>query len=235
MQAEQQLRLFSDARSSDQARSGRGNPMKLLLRVLLAVITACTLLFAGSTKYVSIYQNPSAGRIDFSGKRVACFVIIPNEELRSAREETVAAELRSRGIDSLAGYTILPGELVKDRAKSKEFLKRAGVGGACIIRLLGDKEQESSSTTVTAAWYSQPYYGNFWGYWNHGWSSAYVYETKWTDRVITLETLIYSIEKDELLWAGRSETTNPKDITKFVKELVKEAGKSLRKAGLVPK
>ncbi|HTY61662.1 MAG TPA: hypothetical protein VMG30_05340 [Acidobacteriota bacterium] len=208
--------------------------MRWFVRVLLAVVMAGTLLFAGSTKFSSIYQNPRAGRIDFSGKKVACFVIIPNEELRGAREETVAAELRSRGVNGIAGYTILPGALVKDREKSKEFLQKAGVSAACIIRLLGDKEQ-ALTTTVTTAWYTQPYYSNFWGYWNYGWSSVAIYETSWTDRVITLETLIYSIERDELLWAGRSETTNPKDITKFVQDLVKEAGKTLRKAGLVPK
>ncbi len=204
--------------------------MKLFVRVLLAFIPACALLLAGSTKFVSTYQNPRAGRIDFSGKKIACFVVIPSEELRSAREETVAAELRSRGHDCLAGYTILPGELVKDLKKSKEFLKNAGVSGALLLRLVGDAERTSST-----AWYSQPYYGSFYGYWNYGWSSAYMYETTWTDRVITLETVIYSIEKDELLWAGRSETTNPKDITKFVKDLANEAGKLLRKAGLVPK
>jgi hypothetical protein len=210
--------------------------MKLFMRVVMAGILSCTLLTAGSTQYVSIYQNPRAGVMDFSGKKIACFVIIPNQELRPAREETVAAELRKRGIDAFAGYTILPGELVKDREKSKEFLKKAGVSGAVLIRLLGDQEQTSQTSPVTTtAWYSQPYYGNFWGYWNYGWASTYIYATQWTDRVITLETTIYSIDRDELLWAGRSNTTNPKNITKFVEDLVKEAGKALRKAGMVPK
>lgn len=209
--------------------------MKLFAQVLLVAALACALLLAGSTKYVSVYQNPRVGRIDFSGKKIACFVIIPSTELRDAREETVAAELRNRGLNCYAGYTILPGELVKDREKSKEFLRKAGVSGAVIIRLLGDDEKVSYTQTAATGWYSQPYYANFWGYWNYGWSSMYVQQTKWTDRVITLETMIYSIERDELLWAGRSETTNPKDITKFVQDLVKEAGKSLRKAGLVPK
>jgi hypothetical protein len=208
--------------------------MKLSFRVLLAVLLVCTWLLAGSTKYVSIYQNPRAGVIDFSGKKVACFVVIPSEELRSAREETVAAEMRSRGIDSLAGYTILPGELVKDLEKSKQFLKKAGVSAALLMRLIGDEEQTSYSMTTATAW-SQPYYSSFSGYWNYGWSSVYVHETTWTERVVTLETLIYSIEKDELLWAGRSQTTSPKDITKFVKELIQAAGKELRKAGLIAK
>jgi hypothetical protein len=207
--------------------------MKLSFRVLLVVIQVCALSMAGSTKYVSIFQSPHTGLIDFSGKKVACFVIIPSEELRNAREETVATELRSRGIDAFAGYTIVPGELVKDRERSKEFLKKAGVEVAVLMRLIGDQEQTSYSRTVSA--WSQPYYGNFWGYWNYGWSSVYIQETQWTERVITLETLIYSIDKNELLWAGRSETTSPKDIRKFVKDLIKEAGKELRKAGLIAK
>jgi hypothetical protein len=208
--------------------------MRLFFGVLLAIIQVCAVSLAGSTKYVSVYQNPAAGPIDFSGKRIACFVIIPSEELRDAREVTVATELSRRGVNAIAGHAILPRELVKDREKAKEYLKKAGVGGAVILRLVADEEQKSYSRTVTA-WYTQPGYGTFGGAWDYGWSSAYVQEIEWTERVVILETLIYSIERDELLWAGRSETTKPKDIKKFVEDLAKEAGKELRKAGLVPK
>ena len=48
-------------------------------------------------------------------------------------------------------------------------------------------------------------------------------------------TLVYSIEQDELLWAGQSETANPKDVRKFIKDLVDAAGKEMRKSGLVKK
>jgi hypothetical protein len=208
--------------------------MRLFFGMLLAVLQFCAISLAGSTKYVSTFQNPRAGLIDFSGKKVACFVIIPSEELRDAREETVAAELRKRGVKAVAGNIVLPRELAKDREKSKEFLTKAGVSGVVIIRLLGDEEKTSYSNTMTT-WYTQPAYSNFWGYWNYSWSSAYVYQAEWTERVVILETMIYSIEKDELLWAGRSETTKPKDIKKFVEDLAKEAGKELRKTGLVAK
>lgn len=213
----------------------KGTHMKLLLRLSAAVLLTGTLSQAGSTKYVSVYRNPAAGLIDFSGTKVATFVVIPDQGIREGREETLAAELRRRGINCLAGYTILPGELVKDRERAKEFLKKAGVGGAVLMRLVGDEERTSYSPGM--AWYSQSYYPSFWGYWNYGWSSVYVPEYSWTDRVVTLETLIYSIDKDQLLWAGRSETTNPKekDIAKLVKNLADETGKELRKAGLVKK
>jgi hypothetical protein len=207
--------------------------MKFRFLLIVIIFQSCTLSFAGSTKYASVFKSPRVGLIDFSGKKVASFVIIPDEVFREGREETLAEELRRRGTDCIAGYTILPGELVRDREKSKAFLKKAGVSGVVLIRLVGDEEKTSYSPSV--AWYSQPYYSSFSGYWNYGWTTVYSPGYAWTDRVITLETTIYSIDTDELLWAGRSETTNPKDIKKFVKDLVDAAGKELRKAGLVKK
>jgi len=207
--------------------------MKFRFLLIVIIFQSCTLSFAGSTKYVSVFKSPRVGLIDFSGKRVASFVIIPDEVFREGREETLADELRRRGTDCIAGYTILPGALVRDREKSKAFLKKAGVSGVVLVRLVGDEERTSYSPSV--AWYSQPYYSSFSGYWNYGWTAVYSPGYAWTDRVITLETTIYSIDTDELLWAGRSESTNPKDIKKFVKDLVDAAGKELRKAGLVKK
>ncbi len=202
--------------------------------VFFVVIQTCTLLWAGSTKYVSVFRSPRAGLTELRGKKVAAFVIIPAEEFREGREETLAAELRNRGVDCIAGYMILPGPLVRDREKSKQFLEKAGISGVVMVRLIGDEERTTSSAATTV-WYSQPYYQGFYNYWGYGWSAVYTSGYTWTDKVITLETLIYSIDKDELIWAGQSESTNPKDIHKFVQELIKAAGKELQKAGLVSK
>jgi len=209
--------------------------IKLRGFIFVVVLQTCALSFAGSTKYVSVFRNPRAGTIDFSGKKVAAFVVIPDQVMREGREETLAEELRSRGVDCIAGYMVLPGELVKDREKAKAFLGKAKISGAVMMRLVGDEERTTYSPATTTTWYSQPYYPGFWNYWGYSWGVVYSPGYQWTDRIITLETLIYSIENDELLWAGRSESENPKDIKKFVKDLVEAAGKELRKAGLVKK
>ena len=213
----------------------KGTHMKssCCIGMLMVILLVCAPAWPGSSKYVSTFQNPTAGKIDFTGKKVAAFVVIPDESLREGREETLATEMRSRGLDCYAGYTVVPGELVKDREKAKEFLKRAGISGAVLVRLVGDEERTTySSGTV---WHTMPYYNSFWGYWNYGWSSVYIPGYTWTDRVVTVETVIYSIEKDTLIWAGRSEASNPKDIRKFVDGLAEATGKELRKAGLVAK
>jgi hypothetical protein len=52
------------------------------------------------------------------------------------------------------------------------------------------------------------------------------------DRIVSLETLVFSVPKNALLWAGMSETENPKTAAAVVAEVVKEAAKEMEKQGL---
>ncbi len=200
-------------------------------RITFAVLVGSTLASAGSTKFISTWKNPAAGRIGLAGKKVAAFVIALDPSLREGREETLAEELRGRGLNCFAGYAVLPAELAKDPEKSKEFVKKAGVAGAILMRVVGVEER----AYYTPTWYAAPYYASFWGYWNYAWSAVYAPGYLSTDTVVSIEVLIYSVEDDTLLWAGKSETTNPKDIRKFAEDLVNTLGKELRKSGLVAK
>ncbi len=209
--------------------------MKLCLRLVAAVCLTAWPVWAGSPKYKFVYASPTAIPGEFAGKKIAAFVILPDEGLRKGREETLAEELRQRGLDCYAGYIAVPGLMEKNRAQAREILQKKGYHGAVLMRLLGDEEVARSSISVGVGWYDQPYYSGFMGYWDYGWSSVYSVGYTWKDRVITLETLIYSLDRNQLVWAGRSEATNPKDIRKFVSELVQETSKQLQKAGLINK
>ena len=74
------------------------------------------------------------------------------------------------------------------------------------------------------------FYGGFYGY---GWGGAYGGSTIRTDTIVYVETLVYDLTSDELLWAGQSSTMNPSKADKMVKELVDEAAKEMRKQGLL--
>ena len=79
---------------------------------------------------------------------MATFVVSSDDTMRWGPEETLAAELRRREMDAVAGYTVLPGELAKDTEKAKEFLKKAGITGAVMMRIVG-YEKETHRQTVT--------------------------------------------------------------------------------------
>jgi len=50
--------------------------------------------------------------------------------------------------------------------------------------------------------------------------------------VVVVETTIYSVPRNQLLWAAVSETTNPKQLQSFVEDLVKQSVKEMQKQGL---
>jgi hypothetical protein len=54
-----------------------------------------------------------------------------------------------------------------------------------------------------------------------------------TETRLVVETLIYSMPLDKLLWAGVSTTNNPKEAQAFIKDLVAAAVKEMKNQGLV--
>ena len=75
-------------------------------------------------------------------------------------------------------------------------------------------------------------YSTLWGYYGYGWGSVYVPGSVQKETVVVVETTIYSVPRNELLWAAVTETRNPDDLRQFVEELVKESAKVLQEQGL---
>ena len=50
---------------------------------------------------------------------------------------------------------------------------------------------------------------------------------------IVVETLVYNVTTDKLVWAATSETRDPKTLQDFVKDLVKGAVSEMKKMKLV--
>ena len=48
-----------------------------------------------------------------------------------------------------------------------------------------------------------------------------------------VEILVYSLDQDKLVWAARSETTNPEKVGPFIKELTAKAAAEMKKQGLI--
>ena len=97
-------------------------------------------LGAGSTRFVSTWKNPNAAVIDVSGEKVAVFVVSADDSMRLGPEETLAAEMRRRGVDCIAGHIVLPGELAKDLEKARKFLQRAKITAAIMIRVVDERQ-----------------------------------------------------------------------------------------------
>ena len=201
----------------------------LCVLVLSSVfLTGC----GGKTKFVSTWSNPEAKPVSWEDEKVAAFAMTFIKASRLGAEDALARELTRRGARGVAGYTIVPQD-ERNEEKAKELLAKAGVAGAVVMRVV-DQGREIYQSTGSLQ-YVGSYYPSFWGYWGYGWGAVYQPGHMTTETVISIETLVYSLEQDQLLWAGTSSTTNPKNVPDFIRELVDVAGREIRKAGLVTK
>lgn len=191
-------------------------------------VVAAAVAVAAAPNFLSVWKSPDVSRLNFAGKKVAALVITDDQPLQMSGEEALVRELTDRGVSGLATYRIVPREELKNVESAKGFFERAGVQGVVALRPVS-RDKEVVYTPVV--WVSG-YYPSFWGYYGYGWSSAYVRPTG-TTTTIVVETLVYNVTTDKLVWAATSETRDPKTLQDFVKDLVKAAVGEMKKMKLV--
>jgi len=206
--------------------------MSRTLRAGLVAAAALVAVGCAATTFNSTWKAPGAQPESFKGKKVAALCITKDDSVRFGAEDALARELTARGAVGISAYSLIPKELIQDKDKAKEFLQKANVAGVVSMRVAG-KEKEINSTP--GGMYAAPYYGSYWaggGYYGWAWGGAYSPSYVTTDTIVYVETLIYSMAQDKLVWAGRSETTNPEKVGPFVKELAAKVAAELKKEGL---
>lgn len=205
--------------------------MKFRLARVLAI--ALLLTGCGSTTFNATWKNPDAKELSFKqGDPILAIVVSTHETVRRSAEDALAHELTLRGLKGIPGYTVLPMELTKDAAAAEAAVTKSGAVGVVSMRALKVGKQVSSSGPTM---YAGPTYGTYWGGGYYGRSWGYAYDPGYirTDTIVTVETLVYDLRQDKLVWGGQSETMNPDKIDTFIKELVDEVAAELHAQGLV--
>jgi hypothetical protein len=75
-------------------------------------------------------------------------------------------------------------------------------------------------------------YGTLWGYYGYGWSAVFVPGSRQQQTTVVVETLVFSLPRNQILWGAVTETANARDLKGFVQELAKESVKEMQKQGL---
>ncbi len=202
--------------------------MTRLLPATLAATVVAVAMLSAAPKFTSAWRSPDAGSVSFAGKKVAALVMTQDDSLRVSGEESLVRELTARGLQSVATYRIAPKEELKSAERAKVWFEKANVEGVVAMRPVSKDKR----TTYNPGTWVNPYYSTFWGYYGYGWGSMYIPGSYDQDTIVVVETTIYSIPRDQLVWAAVSETKNPKDLQRFVQDLVKESVKELHKQGL---
>jgi hypothetical protein len=189
------------------------------------LFAAVAMLFAGGCSSATITNTWKApgltGPIHFD--KIVALVIYQDGTIRRAAEDAIVENI---GPDrAVAAYNIVTEEDRRDVQKLKAKLQSAGVDGAVTMKLI-DKKNETTYVP------GSPGYSSFYGYYGYG---GYVGTPGYfvTDTIATVETRIYSVKEDKLLWSATTETYNPSNVRDNVRDIAKAIGAELRKEKLI--
>ena len=203
-------------------------PLPKMLRGMFCA-AAVFLSACATTTFTSTWKAPDAQRVDPIGKNVAALVISADKNRRRDAEVYLAHELTIRGANGIAAYTLIGLDHPSvDYARAR--FKEAGVEGVVVMRLVGHDQ----TVIVDPGGFSGSAYGSFGSYYSsYGVQLSYSTGSVQTDTVVSIETLIYSLNQDKLLWAGTSRTSNPEGLQGLVTDVADAVASQVAKQGLI--
>jgi hypothetical protein len=205
--------------------------MSRLLKFTFVFVTVVSVSACASTGLVSSWKAPDAQPLTGEGRKVACVVMAKNEAARRAAEDALARQITRRGGEGVPMYTILPGVAEPNEAQAKAALEKGGFNAVVVLRPVGSDKEISATSTMYAGPYYRPYWGGYYGYgWGTPWGGGVDVRT---NTIVTVETLVYSMKQNKLVWAGQSKTTNPTKVDSFVREIATAVAKEMKKQGLI--
>ncbi|HEY1904466.1 MAG TPA: hypothetical protein VGG91_00410 [Myxococcaceae bacterium] len=187
------------------------------------------------TKLVNSWKAADAAPMTVKpGDLVIAMVMSKEETTRRTGEDLLGEELRQRGLRPIPSFTLIPTDQVDDREKAAAAIQDSGAVALISMRPIAVNKQQ---TYVPPSYMGPGPYAGGWGpYYGYGWGAAYSYSPGYvvTDTIVRVETLVFDLKQNKLVWAGQSETTNPENLGQFMRDLVKAVGADMRRKGLIP-
>lgn len=199
--------------------------------IAMAAVAFNAVISAQTAKLRTTWAAPGV-TLDFAGKKVVAIALSNDMNVKMSAEEALAREITTRGPVGVAAYRAIPKEELADKDRAQQWFARTGVAGAVLLRVVNvDTTKEYSSVMFGAA-----YYQTFSGFYEYGTATIVPIGQGRDKTTYAIETLLYDVANGgKLLWAGMSETTDPKNIQTFINGLAKTVGADLEKKGMTKK
>jgi hypothetical protein len=171
------------------------NPLGYLA-VIAMLLTACA-----TTQINTVWKDPG-----YQGRPARIFVIgvARNPVNRRLFEDEFVAQLKARGTEAIASYTVLPDRQQDDHEAIAAKVKELGADTILITRLVSKRIVQ---TYVPGTVYMPPpYYGSWPSYYGYGYQYMYTPGYIAEDEYAIIETNLYEARSDKLVWAASSET-----------------------------
>ena len=177
---------------------------------ILAAISLLLMTSCASTKLYSVWRDES-----YSGKIKKVFIIGASNkpDIRRKFEHEFVNQLKSRGVDAVASNQLIPSDKMLDKETIVSKIKALDIDAVLVTKLV--KKKKVLQEIGHSSWYNN-------------YSGGYTTQT-YTDELVSLETNLYEVWTEKLIWSVLSETYLMEERNRYriMKALVKVIVKKL--------
>jgi hypothetical protein len=198
--------------------------MKKVLYVFVAfvLLTGCST----SARIEKSWRDPEV-TVDVSSlNKVLVVALLNNDANRRSTEDKLSKLLNGKGVPS---YNYLTKDITQQReAIIREKVKGDGFDGIVIMRLADvDKDMQYEPGNYPI------YYGKFWGYYWNAWSAYYDPEYYKTTKRYNVETNVYSLRRDKLIWSGVTSSVDASNVNQLIEVAAMTVYKQMQREGFI--
>jgi hypothetical protein len=193
----------------------------ILIVLLSAFVAACSGTKLTETKVDSAFQ----------GKTVSSILVIAvtdKDEVRRSFEDKFVAQLKSTGVEAFSSADVMaiPSDQQLEKKDILVAVDKFKNDAVMITHLVGVEEKEVYHPPARRYPGYYGYYGSAY-YFSH--EPGYYSE----DTFVLLETNLYDVATEKLIWSGHSETWNPESTHQIIDEVIKVVISELNKHKLL--
>lgn len=207
--------------------------MKRLFKCATFAIFASFLFFScATTKITETWKDDGYRGAPFSD----LFVIGVAKEGKTRRsfENKFVEKLKAAGIQAVASSSVMESDQKIEKTAILAAIEELDIDAVLVTRLISFKEEEIRSPSTSE--YGRP--GDYHGRYYRDYSTAYGSTRQpahYTTSVkVGLETKLYDVKTEKLIWAANSKTANPKSKTKLFDAVIEALVQDLKKNKLLP-
>lgn len=202
---------------------------KSVISLIVAVFMVMLLNGCASTKVTESSVDKS-----FKGKTVSNVLVIgvaSDKTNRRLFEKTFVQHLNAVGVKAVSSAAVIP--IPADQKLEKEMLVEAinkFKNDAVLVTYIAGMDKKTSYKPAVYS-VSPGYYGYYRYYYAHQIKPSSVS----SHRKLCLETKLYDVETEKLMWSGLAETWETESVKKLIEGVIKVAVKEMQKNKVLPK
>lgn len=202
---------------------------KSVISLIVAVFVGVLFNGCASTKITETTVDKS-----FKGKTVSNVLVIgvaSDETNRRLFEKTFVQQLNAVGVGAVSSAAVIP--IPADQKLEKEMLVEAinkFKNDAVLVTYIAGMDKKTSYQPAVYS-VSPGYYGHYRYFYGHMIKPSSVS----SHMKLCLETTLYDVETEKMMWSGQSETWETESVKKLIEGVIKVAVKEMQKNKLLPK